>query len=131
RQVSGYGLEHLLPERGFDVRRALVGSEGTLAVVTQATVQLVSAPAERVLVALGYPDMASAADAAPAILGCQPVTCEGLDSRIVDVVLARRGPAAVPALPRGGGWLFVEVGGATEAEALARAGEVTAAAAAV
>src|SRR6185437_8949979 len=41
RQVSGYALEHLLPENGFDVRRALVGSEGTLALLTQATLRLV------------------------------------------------------------------------------------------
>ncbi|MBO0784647.1 MAG: FAD-binding protein, partial [Actinobacteria bacterium] len=131
RQVSGYGLEHLLPERGFDVRRALVGSEGTLAVVTQATLQLVSAPRERVLVALGYPDMPSAAEAVPGILECQPATCEGLDSRIVDVVRARRGPAAIPALPRGSGWLLAEVTGGTAAEALAQARQVAAAAGAL
>src|SRR3712207_1337690 len=41
RQVSGYALEHLLPENGRNVDRFLVGSEGTLAVVTQATVRLV------------------------------------------------------------------------------------------
>ena len=65
RQVSGYALEHLLPENGFDVRRALVGSEGTLALLTQATLRLVREPACRVLAVAGYPDMASAADAAP------------------------------------------------------------------
>lgn len=124
RQVSGYALEHLLPERGFDVRRAIVGSEGTLAVVTEATVRLVPAPACRVLAVLGYPDMASAADAVPAILRCRPATCEGLDSRILDVVRARRGPAAVPELPRGSGWLFVEVTGDSEAMAIALAREV-------
>ncbi|MGE5287593.1 MAG: FAD-binding and (Fe-S)-binding domain-containing protein [Micromonosporaceae bacterium] len=125
RQVSGYALEHLLPEQGFDVRRTLVGSEGTLAVVTEATVRLVLMPACRVLVALGYADMASAADAVPAILHFQPATCEGLDSRIVEVVRARRGPAAVPGLPRGAGWLFVEVTGDNEAAVIARAREVT------
>jgi FAD/FMN-containing dehydrogenase/Fe-S oxidoreductase len=124
RQVSGYALEHLLPERGFDVRRAIVGSEGTLAVVTEATVRLVHEPAGRVLTVLGYPDMASAADAVPAILRCRPATCEGLDSRIVDVVRGRRGPAAVPDLPRGSGWLFVEVTGDSEAMAAAMAREV-------
>jgi FAD/FMN-containing dehydrogenase/Fe-S oxidoreductase len=121
RQVSGYALEHLLPERGFDVRRALVGSEGTLAVVTGAVVRLVPEPGCRVLVVLGYQDMASAADAVPAVLEHGPVTCEGLDSRIVDVVRGRRGQGAVPDLPPGWGWLFTEVAGATEAEALSRA----------
>ncbi|OOL31463.1 oxidoreductase, partial [Rhodococcus rhodochrous] len=92
RQASGYALEHLLPENGFDVLRFLVGSEGTLGVVTEATVRLVADPAVRVLVALGYPDIATAGDAAHALLGFTPTACEGLDSRIVDVVRARRGP---------------------------------------
>lgn len=102
RQVSGYALEHLLPERGFDVRRAIVGSEGTLAVVTEGTVRLVREPAGRVLAVLGYPDMASAADAVPAIVQWRPATCEGLDSRILDVVRARRGPAGAGASARVG-----------------------------
>ena len=131
RQVSGYALEHLLPEHGFDLRRALIGSEGTLAVITEATVQLVRVPAARVLAVLGYPDMASAADAVPGILRLRPTTCEGLDSRIIEVVRARRGPAAVPGLPRGSGWLFVETTGASEAEATARAQEVIQAAGAL
>ena len=68
RQGSGYALEHLLPERGGDLARALVGSEGTLAVVLGATVRLVRAPAATVLVVLGYPDMATAADAVGTVL---------------------------------------------------------------
>ncbi|CCW10525.1 FAD-binding protein [Rhodococcus aetherivorans] len=121
RQASGYALEHLLPENGFDVLRFLVGSEGTLGVVTEATVRLVADPAVRVLVALGYPDIATAGDAAHALLGFTPTACEGLDSRIVDVVRARRGPAAVPPLPRGAAWLFVELSGDDAGEVLARA----------
>lgn len=111
RQASGYALEHLLPERGFDVLRFLVGSEGTLGVVTEATVRLVTDPPFRALVALGYPDIASAGDDAPTVLGVDPTACEGIDSRIVDVVRGRRGPAAVPPLPRGAAWLFVELAG--------------------
>jgi len=126
RQVSGYALEHLLPERGFDLRRALVGSEGTLAVVTGATVALVAEPEHRVLAVLGYPDMAAAADAVPAILPHRPVACEGLDARIVDSVRARRGPAAVPALPRGSGWIFAEVAGESAAAAAAAAAALAA-----
>jgi FAD/FMN-containing dehydrogenase/Fe-S oxidoreductase len=131
RQVSGYALQHLLPERGFDVRRALVGSEGTLAIVTSATVALVRDPPYRTLAVLGFPDMVSAADAAPALLPLRPATCEGMDSRLVDVVRARRGGGRIPDLPPGSGWLFVEVTGDTEAEALSRAREVLATAGAV
>ncbi len=116
RQVSGYALEHLLPERGRRLDRFLVGSEGTLAVVLEATVELV--PEEpRLLVVLGYPSMAEAADAVPGLVSTgstsesagRLVACEGLDARIVDLV--RAGGAAVPELPRGAGWLFVEIAG--------------------
>jgi FAD/FMN-containing dehydrogenase/Fe-S oxidoreductase len=117
RQVSGYALEHLLPERGADITKMLVGTEGTLGVVTGATVRLVRAPAATALVVLGYPDMAAAADAAPAVLPHRPVAVEGLDARLVDVVRRRAG--SVPDLPAGGGWLLVEVAGETPAEAAA------------
>jgi FAD/FMN-containing dehydrogenase/Fe-S oxidoreductase len=124
RQVSGYGLEHLLPERGFDVARALVGSEGTLAVVLAATVRLVRDPAHRALVVLGYPTIADAADDAPSMLVHRPAACEGLDARIVEVVRATQGSQAIPDLPAGGAWLLVEVVGDTEQEALAAAAAV-------
>ncbi|CAN5340326.1 FAD-binding and (Fe-S)-binding domain-containing protein [soil metagenome] len=124
RQVSGYSLEHLLPERGFDVTRMLVGSEGTLAVCTEATVRLVNDPAHRILVVLGYPDIAAAGDATPSILVHRPTACEGIDSRIVDVVRDRKGPGAVPPLPAGAAWLFVELVGETASEALDKAVQV-------
>lgn len=122
RQGSGYALEHLLPEHGGDLARALVGTEGTCAVTLRATVRLVAEPAAVALVVLGYPDMATAADAVPGFLDHAPLAIEGIDARIVDVVRRHRGPAAVPELPRGGGWLLVEVGGETpdHAYALAR-----------
>ncbi|WP_254715353.1 FAD-binding and (Fe-S)-binding domain-containing protein [Actinomadura sp. NAK00032] len=112
RQVSGYSLEHLLPEKGFDVARALVGSEGTLALTLAARLRMVREPACRVLVVLGYGSMAEAADAVPALLPHGPVACEGLDSRITGVVRERRGAGAVPPLPDGSGWLLVELAGA-------------------
>jgi len=125
RQVSGYSLEHLLPENDFDVARALVGSEGTLAVVTRATVSL-APDAPTVLVVLGYPSMGDAADAVPTVLTHGPVACEGLDTRIVDVVRDRRGAAAVPELPHGSGWLFVELAGDDAGELTARADRLVA-----
>ncbi|MCH9733490.1 MAG: FAD-binding protein [Actinomycetia bacterium] len=121
RQVSGYSLEHLLPERGFDVAKAFVGTEGTWGLVREATVQLVRAPAVSQLLVVGYPDMPAAADAVPAILPFRPVAVEGLDARIVNVVRARRGAAAVPVLPAGKGWLLIELCGDDAAEVAARA----------
>jgi Fe-S oxidoreductase len=126
RQGSGYALEHLLPERGGDLARALAGSEGTLAVVLAATVRLVRAPAATTLAVLGYPDMATAADAVATVLPQRPVALEGIDARIVEAV--RRRGRAVPELPEGGGWLLVELAGATAAEAEAAAGRLVAAA---
>ena len=126
RQVSGYSLEHLLPENGTDVAKFLSGTEGTLALTLQATVRLVAAPRATALAVLGYPDMAAAAEAVPALLPHLPVALEGLDSRMVDVVRLRRGPAAVPDLPRGGGWLFAETAGDTLDEARAAASKLVA-----
>ncbi|MGY1605764.1 FAD-binding and (Fe-S)-binding domain-containing protein [Geodermatophilus sp. SYSU D00700] len=130
RQVSGYSLEHLLPEHGFDVARALVGSEGTLALVLGATVRLVADAPHRGLVVLGYPSMADAADATPGLLRHGPTAVEGLDERIVQRL--RDVPAAVvPDLPRGAGWLIVELTGDTVAEVAAKGAGVVADAGAV
>jgi FAD/FMN-containing dehydrogenase/Fe-S oxidoreductase len=119
RQASGYALEWLLPERGFDVARALVGSEGTCAVVTEATVALVEPPAARALVLVGFDDLAAAADESPAILERGPLAIEGIDGGILDAVRRRGG--AVPPLPDGRAWLYVEVGGTDAAGAGGRA----------
>ncbi|EFQ81855.1 FAD binding domain protein [Aeromicrobium marinum DSM 15272] len=131
RQVSGYSLEHLLPERGFDVASFLAGTEGTLALVTGATVDLVRDPSWRHLVVLGYATMAEAADHVPDVLPFGPTACEGLGQRIVEVYRSAKGPAAVPDLPRGGGYLYVELAGEDPAELAARADDVVAAAGAL
>jgi FAD/FMN-containing dehydrogenase/Fe-S oxidoreductase len=121
RQVSGYSLEYLLASRSRHLARALTGSEGTCGIVLGATVALVPVPAATALCVLGYPDMPAAADDAPALTGPAVLALEGIDARMVDVVRANRANAAVPALPDGSAWLFAEVGGQSEAEALAAA----------
>ena len=88
RQVSGYSLEHLLPENGRDLAKAMVGTEGTLGVITEATVKLVRISPARMLVVLGYPDMPAAADAVPALLA--PFTARHRGSRCPT---GGRGPA--------------------------------------
>ncbi|MFF8832426.1 FAD-binding and (Fe-S)-binding domain-containing protein [Streptomyces sp. NPDC015131] len=111
RRISGYALDALLPERGTDLARAFCGSEGTLGVVTEATLRLVEAPPARALAVLGYADESAAADAAPGLLPYGPLTVEGMAEDLV------RDPAARTLLPRGGAWLFAETGGATPAAA--------------
>jgi FAD/FMN-containing dehydrogenase/Fe-S oxidoreductase len=128
RQVSGYSLEHLLPENGSDLAKALVGTEGTCVTVLGATLRMVAVPSAPTLVVLGYADMPSAADDVPHLLGHGPLAIEGLDARLVDVVRRAKGNAAVPDLPEGAGWLMIEVGGDTQAEATARAEAIVAAA---
>ncbi len=127
RQVSGYSLEWLLPENGFDVAKFLAGTEGTLAVITGATVRLVADAPFTTMVALGYPTMPDAADAMPAILPFRPTAVEGMDARIVDVVRRTLGDAAVPPLPAGEGWVFVELTDDDEARLLERAAGLLAA----
>ena len=116
RQVSGYSLEHLLPENGSHLARALVGTEGTVGLLLEAELDLVPVPTAPTLVVLGYPDMAAAADAVPALLAHRPLAIEGMDARLVDLVRQHRGPATVPELPPGGGWLMVEVSADADAD---------------
>lgn len=113
RRISGYALDRLLPEHGRDAARAFTGGEGTLGVLTEATVRLVRPPAARVLAVLGYPDESAAADAAHLLLPRGPLTVEGMAADLVG--------AAGRSLPRGGAWLLVEVGGDDPDEALAGA----------
>jgi FAD/FMN-containing dehydrogenase/Fe-S oxidoreductase len=126
RQVSGYSVEHLLPRGGVNLGRFLAGTEGTLAIILGATVDLVKPPAAVALAVLGYPDMATAAESVPALLPHRPVALEGMDARLVEVVRSRRGAAAVPELPRGGGWLFIETAGDSVSEARAAAEKLVA-----
>ncbi len=122
RRVSGFNLPWLLPERGFHVARALVGSESTCVTVLGATLRLVDSPPARSLLVLGYPDVYTAGDHIPDVLAAHPIACEGLDDNLVeDMKKKKLHPADVELLPPGGGWLMVEFGGETRDESDARA----------
>jgi len=124
RRVSGYNLDELLPEKGFNVARALVGSEGTLATVLEATVRLVHSPPCRSLLVLGYPSVFEAADHVPEILEYGPTGLEGLDRCLVqDMEGKGQHTGEIPMLPDGDGWLLVEFGGETKAESDEKAEE--------
>ncbi|OLD20065.1 MAG: FAD-binding oxidoreductase [Acidobacteriales bacterium 13_1_40CM_3_55_5] len=109
RRVSGYNLDELLPERGFNVARALVGTEGTCVVVLEAKLALIQSPQHRTLVGLGYPDAFLAADHVPEILKFEPIGLEGFEGSIVDG-LRKKGAPNLELLPEGRGILLVEFG---------------------
>ncbi|BDH57687.1 hypothetical protein MTP03_26260 [Tsukamurella sp. PLM1] len=124
RQVSGYHLDHLLPENRFDVARSLVGSEGTCAIVVRARVRLVPKPSSALLVCLGYRDVVDAARDIGAVLEFSPAAVEGVDEQIVATMRARRGVDSVAALPAGGAWLYVDIDGEDPGTVEARAHEL-------
>ena len=128
RQSSGYALEHLLPEKGGAVEKFFAGTEGTLGIVLEATVALVRDAPVQVTIALGYQTMADAADDVVNLLGFHPTAAEGLDARIIDLVRRNKGEAAVPRLPNGDGFMFIELVGDDAAEVDARAEALVAAA---
>ncbi|HEY7277609.1 MAG TPA: FAD-binding and (Fe-S)-binding domain-containing protein [Trebonia sp.] len=119
RRVSGYNLDSLLPEHGFDVAGLLVGSESTLVTVLRAKLKLVPVLPERSLVVLGYPSVDRAADAVPRILEQehQPIALEGLDHRLItDQQIKHMNPQALAELPEGTAYLMVQFGGETREE---------------
>jgi FAD/FMN-containing dehydrogenase/Fe-S oxidoreductase len=118
RRVSGYNLDELLPESGFHVARALVGTECTCALILSASVSLVYSPPVRSLLVLGYPDVYAAGDHIPEILQFNPIALEGIDDRLIDHIrLKGMHLGAETFLPDGGGWLLVEFGGESKNEA--------------
>ena len=122
RRVSGYNLNYLLPENGFQVARALVGSEGTCVTVLEATCRLVQSPPARVLLVAAYPDIYQCADHVPEIMDHKPIGLEGFDDLLVGYTRAKGiNSEGLALLPEGGGWLMVEFGGETALEAESRA----------
>lgn len=118
RRISGYAVDRLLPGQGYDVARFLSGTEGSLAVTTRATVNLVELPAATVLLVLGFGDSVAAADCVPVVLPHGPLTLESINAALVDRLPGQvRREAAAAGLPTGSAWLLVEVAGADPQEA--------------
>ena len=125
RRVSGFNLDDLVD--GFHVARALVGSEGTCAIILGATLRLVESPPFRTLVGLGFPDVFLAADAVPKVLEHEVIGLEGMDDALLDALRRKQKSLAdIPLLPDGRGFLLAEFGGATQAEADAKASNLAA-----
>ena len=115
RRVSGYNLNQLLPENGFHVARALVGTECTCALVLEATVRLIYDPPARSLLVLGYPDIYAAGDHVPEVMAAKPIACEALDEKLIEGMKIKNIELRqLKLLPEGGGWLILEFGGETK-----------------
>jgi FAD/FMN-containing dehydrogenase/Fe-S oxidoreductase len=118
RRVSGYNLDSLLPEHCFDVAGLLVGSESTLVTVLCAELKLVPRVKKRTLVVLGFPDIARAGDAVPAVVRHDPIALEGVDQYLIrDEQIKGMNAQGVDELPEGTGFLMVQFGGETQEEA--------------
>ena len=117
RRVSGYNLDDLLPERGFNVARALVGSEGTCVVILDGTLKLMNKPKKRSLLVLGFKDVYEAGRRAPEAMKHQPIALEGIDEELISY-MEKKGlnTKDLTLMPDGKGWLLVEFGGDTKEE---------------
>ena len=118
RLVSGYPLQQLLPEYGFNVARALVGTENTCVTVLEAKLRLVHSPPCRTLVVFGFADIFTAGDRVPFCNTHNPIALEGIDHSMFtymhDKGMSTAGRAM---LPDGKAWLVVEFGADTRAAA--------------
>jgi FAD/FMN-containing dehydrogenase/Fe-S oxidoreductase len=127
RRISGYNLDQLLPNADgrINLARALVGSEGTLATILKAHLDLVHNPPYQTLVVLGYPDIYQAGDHIPEILEYKPMGFEGIDQMLIDN-MKKKGMHTkyLNRLPQGKGWLLVQFPGDTRDEADGRAREL-------
>ena len=117
RRVSGYNLPSLLPEQGFNLAEAIVGSEGTCVVILEAEMKLMPEPGARSLLVLGFPDIYAAGHACPQIMKHKPIGLEGFDDLLIQY-MRNKGLNLddIPLLPKGGGWLLAEFDGKDKAE---------------
>jgi FAD/FMN-containing dehydrogenase/Fe-S oxidoreductase len=122
RRVSGFPLNELLPENGFNVARALVGTESTCVTIVEATVRLVPSPPHRVLLILGFPDLATAGDHVPFCDEHNPIALEGMaESMFHYMELKGKADTGREMFPDGKGWLICEFGGDTKEDAARKA----------
>lgn len=118
RNISGYPLFYLLPEHGFNVAGALVGTESTCVTVLEATTRLIESPPVKSLVVLGFPDVYRACDHVPDVLAFQPFALEGMDDELISYMKKKHlHTEHLDLLPEGRGWLIAQFGGQTREEA--------------
>ncbi len=117
----GYLLHDILTPLGPDLAKLLVGSEGTLALTTTATLRTLPLPGGTCLTLLGFPTLDAAVRAGLDLRHFSPVGCDLLDRRLLSIT-RRSSPEGIgPIPPVVGAALLVTFEGETEREALERA----------
>lgn len=121
RNVAGYALDTVLqPEDDgrINLARLLAGSEGTLGVITEATVRLVDEPAHVGAVLFSYEAFTDAIDDVEAIMDTEPAAVETMDDHLLDKARAHPGFSADAELvpETAGGALLVELFGESAPE---------------
>jgi FAD/FMN-containing dehydrogenase/Fe-S oxidoreductase len=124
RQSGGYRLDRVGPDArtaGLDLAKFVVGSEGTLVTVVEAAVQLVTAPAHRVIAVGHFGSVQAAIEATQDALDCQPAAVELLDRTILDLSREKIEYRSLGSILHGDpdALLFVTFFGDTAAEAAA------------
>ena len=115
RRVSGFNLDELLPEKGFNVARALVGTESTCVTVLKSTLKLTPALFQRTLVTVAFPTVADAGGFGSHITeNWQPIGLEGIDRLLTeDQQLKSMHASEIEELPENKdaqAWLLVQFG---------------------
>ncbi len=122
RRVSGYNLDQLLPENGFNVAGALVGTESTCALTLQAWLQLHDPPKVKTMVVLGYESIPRGAHDVPFILTFNPIAVEFFSGNVLrNIDMHGLHFSGRKMLPGGTHFVIVEFGSQTGAEAKERA----------
>jgi FAD/FMN-containing dehydrogenase/ferredoxin len=83
RFMTGYNLAKVIQEKGFNLNWILAGSEGTLALITEAKLKVTPIPSYKQLIALHYPDFDQALSAAKMLLNAEPAAIETLDETLL------------------------------------------------
>ena len=85
RSLTGYDLPNLLTEDFFNPHLILCGSEGSLAVITEARLNLVEIPKHRALINIAYKDFNAALSDAEELLKLNPLSIETVDSKVLNL----------------------------------------------
>jgi len=111
-RVGSHGLKSV---SGFNLAHILVGSEGTLGVLTEITLRIAPKPGGFATALASFAELRQAGDAVSRIIrsGVIPSACELLDRHIVDLLIEQAGLS----LPRAAAMILVETDGLTQVEA--------------